>query len=95
MLVSDICKHGKRTDKGCEECETELMETLRAYTPPKEPPAASAGLPRGLKDHEIADLTNKLRNGLRPFIPHQCLREVISGILIAWAENNNLRIDKR
>ena len=55
----------------------------------------------GLKDHEIAELTNELTkkiptmNGLCPALPlPQMLREVIAQIVVGYLESKQLRIDK-
>jgi hypothetical protein len=50
---------------------------------------------QGLKDHQIQELTNAIRDKLRPLIPHQCLREMISSAALKYLEEKNLRIDKK
>ncbi len=50
--------------------------------------------PPGLKDHEIQGMVTALKNKLRPMIPHQCLREVISASVMQYLRVNNLRIDE-
>jgi hypothetical protein len=49
----------------------------------------------GLKDHQISELTNAIRDRLRPLIPHQCLREMISSSMVEYLESKDLRIDKK
>lgn len=49
----------------------------------------------GLKDHQIAQLTNAVRDELKSRIPGlpECLRTLISGAMLDYLEANNLRID--
>lgn len=49
---------------------------------------------KGLKDNQIQELVNRLRNKLQPLTPHNCLRELISECITEYLETNNLRIDK-
>ena len=49
----------------------------------------------GLKDYQIAELTNHVTHDLKILIKHQCLREMISQSVIRYLEDNNLRIDKK
>lgn len=48
----------------------------------------------GLKDHQIQQLVNAVRDATSPMVPHQCLREVISRTVTEYLEQNGLRIDK-
>lgn len=48
----------------------------------------------GLKDHQIQELINSVRNELKPFIKLESLREFISGAVMEYLEKNKLRIDK-
>jgi len=43
-----------------------------------------------LKEHEIRDLINEIRDGLQKLIPHQCLREVIAKSVKKFLFKNNL-----
>ena len=54
----------------------------------------SGGAVRGLKDHQIQELVNAIRDATAPMIPHQCLREVISSAALRYLEAKGLRIDK-
>ncbi len=47
----------------------------------------------GLKDHQIAALVNAVAEELRPLVPHECLRQVISQAATAHLEQNGLRLD--
>jgi hypothetical protein len=49
---------------------------------------------RGLKDHEIQELVNLLRDRIRPISEHQCLREFVHGVVTGYLERKGLRIDK-
>jgi hypothetical protein len=53
---------------------------------------------KGLKDHEIAELTNKIRDDLVTkligYSLPQCLRTIISQAVVSYLEEKNLRIDK-
>jgi len=49
----------------------------------------------GLKDYQIAELTNHVTHDLKILIKHQCLREMISRSVMVYLEVNNLRIDKK
>lgn len=55
---------------------------------------------RGLKDHEIRELINRVTKELRefpqsPLANLQSLREIVSEPIIDYLEENNLRRDKR
>lgn len=54
--------------------------------------------PNGLKDNEIAQLVNKVRDDLvRKLVEYklpQCLRTIISEAVVSYLEEKNLRIDK-
>ncbi len=50
---------------------------------------------KGLKDHEIQELINAVRDATKPMIPHQCLREVIARAVTTYLESKDLRIDKQ
>lgn len=50
---------------------------------------------KGLKDHEIQELVNALRDKLEPLTPVQALREMISSTVCNYLEENELRIDKK
>lgn len=50
--------------------------------------------PQGLKDHEIAQITNALRDRLQEFVPHQCLRTVISDTLVSELKRLDRKIDR-
>lgn len=48
---------------------------------------------RGIKDHEISELINSIRDAVTPITSHQCLRELIHKAAIGYLESNGLRID--
>ena len=52
------------------------------------------GQMKGLKDHEIQELVNVIRDEVEGYEETQALREVISGATIRYLESKNLRIDK-
>ena len=37
-----------------------------------------------MKDNQIAELVNRLRDNLKPLCKHECLRERISGVCITF-----------
>lgn len=49
---------------------------------------------KGLKDHEIQELVNAIRDKIQPLTTVQCLREMISSTVCEYLESKNLRIDK-
>jgi hypothetical protein len=49
---------------------------------------------QGLKDNQIHQLVNAVRDATTPMIPHQCLRGVIAAAVTKYLEQNGLRIDK-
>lgn len=53
---------------------------------------------RGLKDHEIRELTNVIVNDLRNYYPNinwpASLREIIAGTVREYFKTNNLNLDK-
>ena len=51
----------------------------------------------GLKDHQIAQLVNAIRDnpgGLPMFKGYRSLRQLIAQAIIKYLEGNNLRLDK-
>ncbi len=48
----------------------------------------------GLKDHEIQELVNLLRDKIQPLTKVQSLRERIHGIIVPYLERKGLRLDK-
>lgn len=48
---------------------------------------------RGLKDHEIQELINDVRDELKVYINLQCLRELIAKPVLKYLETKDLRID--
>lgn len=49
---------------------------------------------RGLKDHEIAQLVNAIRDRLEAHSPQpDCLRALISTTVVAWLADHGLKID--
>ena len=50
---------------------------------------------RGLKDHEIQELVNAVRDEVQPIATAQCLRELISRAVVQYLEGKGLRRDKR
>lgn len=49
----------------------------------------------GLKDHQIQELTNALRDAVDDYVEVNWIREVIFRTIIEYLEKNNLRIDKK
>ena len=49
----------------------------------------------GLKDHEIAELTNRIKINILSFMPnaHQSLREIISQSIVSYLNEKGLRRD--
>lgn len=47
----------------------------------------------GLKDHQIQELSNHMRNTLKPICGYECLRELINKAICGYLNDNNLRID--
>jgi hypothetical protein len=47
----------------------------------------------GLKDHQIAQLVNAVRDEVKVLVPHQCLRQVIADAVVRYLEEAGLRID--
>jgi hypothetical protein len=86
-------------DNGChifspeevDECKTRLEAQKR---PTSSGSTGAAGyIARGLKDHEIQEMVNAIRDALGPMIRYQCLREVISTAAIKYLTEKDLRID--
>lgn len=50
--------------------------------------------PRGLKDNEIAELVNAIRDAVAPITKHQCLRELVSKATVNYLKSEGLKIDE-
>ena len=48
---------------------------------------------RGLKDHQIQQLVNAVRDAIKPLTPVQSLRDRVDKATLRYLQENNLRID--
>ncbi len=48
---------------------------------------------RGLKDHEIQELINEIRDSVKVLTDNQSLRERVAGSVMSYLISKNLRID--
>jgi len=74
--------------------ESARERTLKAMTIAKRLAEQSSRSPaRGLKDHEISELVNAVRDAVAPVTQHQCSRELISRAVVNYLKSNGLKID--
>ncbi|MCK5603099.1 hypothetical protein KAR91_14545 [Candidatus Pacearchaeota archaeon] len=55
--------------------------------------ASAKNIPVGLKDHEIQEFVNLLRDKLQPLTKVQSLREIIHNVVVPYLEKKDLRVD--
>lgn len=87
------CEHGFKPALDCPnpECKTKQQHIAwNALKLGKRPKLSSLGL----KDHEINILSSNLRDRISLFAPHQCLREVIQGVIMDTLTKMDKRIDE-
>lgn len=91
----EICSNQVGPVEDCPVCVSDEELQSPTFTQPKKCYVCGAPAKQtGLKDHQIQELVNELRDSIQAVTKVQCTREIIHRVVVSYLERYDLRIDK-